>query len=124
MTRTQAIAALVSLAFAGLAHAGNQGAGPAATGSPAVGSVVTPGSALMLQTPTKDSSGHDVLPGDGGMVTLSPQQVESMAKILLSFDGAAQEGDVIRAPTTMADETPAQIALNKKTGTLLLTRRK
>ena len=116
------VATLVLLTASAAAHAGSTGAGPAASGSPAVGAVVTPGSAAMLGTPAKDDYSDRILPGNGGVVTLDPAQVAAIATALRGFTGAMAEGSIIRAPTLLADGTPAVIALDTRSGRLMVTR--
>jgi hypothetical protein len=116
------IAALFATAAAGAAHAGSTGAGPAASAAPAVGSIITPGSHVLLGTAAKDDVGDRVTPGNGGVLVLSGEQLASTAAALRGFDGATVEGNLVRAPTVLADGTAAVIALDLKTGKLSVTR--
>lgn len=126
MNRTPAfrtIFATLLLLGAGTAHAGSTGAGPAASAGPGVGSIVTPGSHSLLNTPVKDENGDRVLPGNAGMVVLSGDQIAATAEKLRAFAGAVVAGNVIKAPTVLGDGTPAVIALNTRTGRMLVTRK-
>lgn len=115
--------ATLLLLGAGAAQAGSSGAGPAASAGPGVGSIVTPGSAALLNAPAKDENGDRVLPGNGGMVVLTGEQIAQTAEKLRGFAGAVVAGNVIKAPTVLADGTPAVIALNTRNGRLLVTRK-
>lgn len=117
-----ALATFLLLA-AGSARAGSEGAGPAGSAAPGVGSIVTPGAHALLRAPVKDENGDRVLPGNSGVVVLAGDQLAQAAEKLRSFEGAVVAGNVIRAPTVLADGTPAVIALNTRTGRLLLTRK-
>jgi hypothetical protein len=108
---------------AGAAHAGSTGAGPAASAGPGVGSIVTPGSHALLNAPTRDENGDRIRPGNGGVVMLAGDQIAATAEKLRGFAGAVVAGSVIKAPTVLADGTPAVIALNTRTGRLLITRK-
>ena len=108
---------------AGLAHAGSTGAGPAASAAPGVGSIVTPGSHALLNAPTKDENGDRIRPGNGGVVVLAGEQLAQAAEKLRGFAGAVTFGSLIKAPTVLADGSPAVIALNTRTGRLLVTRK-
>ncbi|MGH8480891.1 MAG: hypothetical protein ACRES8_00340 [Nevskiaceae bacterium] len=122
MTCIRLLAASLSLAAAGLAHAGSSGAGPAASAGPAVGSVVTPGSHALLNTLVKDDNNDRILPGNGGVVVLQGEQLARTAEALRGFAEATVQNEVIKAPTVLADGTPAVIALNTRTGRLSVTR--
>lgn len=117
------ILATLVLLGAGAAQAGSIGAGPAASAGPGVGSIVTPGSHVLLNTPVKDENGDRILPGNGGAVVLTGDQLAQTAEKLRAFAGAVVAGNVIKAPTVLADGTPAVIALNTRTGRLLVTRK-
>ena len=119
MKTAQVIAAMLSLAAAGAAHAGNTGAGPAGSAGPGVGAIVTPGSNVLLGTAPKDDR---ILPGNGGVVVLEGEQIARTATALRGFDGATVYNHVIKAPTVLADGTPAVIALNTRSGELRVTR--
>lgn len=114
--------AVIALLAAAPAHAGKTGAGPAASGAPAIGSIVTPGSHALLNTPSKDDRLDRITPGSGGVIVLEGEQLARAAAALRAFDGASVQGDLIRAPTVMADGTPAVIALHTGTGRLSVTR--
>ena len=107
---------------AGAAQAGSAGAGPAASSGPGVGSIVTPGSHALLDTPAKDENSDRIAPGNGGAIVLTGEQLAKTAETLRGFAGAQVVGDVIAAPTVLADGTPASIALNTRTGRLSVTR--
>jgi hypothetical protein len=115
-------AALLAALLAGAAQAGDSGAGPAASGGPGVGSIITPGSHELLNTKAKDERGKRVLPGNGGSVVLSGEQLVATIDRLRAFEGAKVTGAVIRAPAVLADGTSASIALNTQTGELVVTR--
>ncbi len=119
----RAIVSLFCLSLAGSAHGGNVGAGPAGSAASAVGSIVTPGSHTVLDTPAMDNRRARVLPGDGGSLMLSGEQLTQTAALLRAFAGAELVGSIIRAPTVLADGTGAIIALNTKTGELTVIRR-
>ena len=112
----------LGLSLMGAAHAGNVGAGPAGSAASAVGSIVTPGSHTALDTAAMDERRRRVLPGDGGKLVLTGAQLTQTVELLRAFSGAATSGATIRAPTVLADGTPAIIALNTKTGVLTVTR--
>lgn len=114
--------AVVLLLAAGAAQAGKTGAGPAASAGPGVGSVVTPGSHELLNTRARDERGRRVLPGNSGSVVLSGDQLVQAIDRLRAFDGAKVNGSQIRAPSVMADGTPASISLDTQTGVLTVTR--
>lgn len=122
MNRTRPFAAALLLGIAGTAQAGSTGAGPAASAAPAVGSIITPGSQELLGTAARDEKYDRVLPGNGGVVMLAPEQVARIAETLKGFEGARVENNIIRAPTVMADGTPAMIALDTRSGRLSVTR--
>jgi hypothetical protein len=107
----------------GLAHAGNTGAGPAASTAPGVGAIVTPGSHTLLNTSRRDENSDLITPGNGGMVVLSGEQLAQTAEKLRGFTDAVVSGSLIRAPTVLADGTPAVIALNTRTGRLTVVRK-
>jgi len=115
-------AALLALAAAGAAHAGKTGAGPAGSAGPGVGAIVTPGSNVLLGTPAKDDNNDRILAGNGGVVMLEGEPLARAAAALRDFDGAAVYNHVIKAPTVLADGTPAVIALNTRSGELRVTR--
>lgn len=119
----RAIASLLCLTLAGAAHAGNKGAGPAGSAASAVGSIVTPGSNAALDTAARDDRRRRVVPGNGGRLVLTGDQLTTTAEMLRAFAGAEVVGSVIRAPTVLADGTPAVIALNTRTGVLTVVRR-
>jgi hypothetical protein len=126
MNRTPAFRttfATLLLLGASTAQAGSTGAGPAASAGPGVGSIVTPGSAALLNVPAKDENGDRILPGNGGVVVLAGDQLAMTAERLRGFAGAVVAGNVIKVPTVLADGTPAVIALNTRTGRLLVTRK-
>lgn len=123
MKLTNAAISLFVLALCGAAQAGDRGAGPAAAAGPGVGSIITPGSHSLLSTPWKDDRNRRVLPGNGGLIQLTGDQIAQTATALRAFEGAAVEGAMIRAQTVLADGTPAVIALNTQTGRLTVTRR-
>lgn len=104
------------------AHAGNAGAGPAGSAASAVGSIVSPGSHTVLDTAATDERRRRVLPGNGGKLVLTGTQLTQTAEMLRAFSGAETSGGVIKAPTVLADGTPAIIALNTRTGVLTVTR--
>jgi len=110
------------LSLMGAAHAGNVGAGPAGSAASAVGSIVTPGSNTMLDTAATEDRRRRVLPGNGGHLVLTGTQLTQTAETLRGFSGASTSGGIIRAPTVLADGTPAIIALNTRTGVLTVTR--
>ncbi len=112
----------LGLSLMGAAHAGNAGAGPAGSAASAVGSIVSPGSHTVLDTAAKDERRRRVLPGNGGKLVLTGTQLTQTAEMLRGFSGAETSGAVIRAPTVLADGTPAVIALNTRTGVLTVTR--
>lgn len=122
MKRTGPITAALFIGIAGAAQAGSTGAGPAASAAPAVGSTITPGSQELLGTTARDEKHDRVLPGNGGEVQLTPEEATRIGATLKSFEGARVENNVIRAPTVMADGTPAMIALDTRTGRLSVTR--
>jgi len=122
MNLARVVMPLLCLAFAGAAHAGDSGAGPAGSAGPGVGSIVTPGSHSILDTPWRDDKRKRILPGNGGAVRVAADQVAHAADVLRGFDGASVTSDVVRAPTVLADGTPAVIALDTKTGQLTVTR--
>lgn len=115
--------ATVLLLAAGSARAGSEGAGPAASAGPGVGSIVTPGSHALLRGPVKDENGDRVLPGNGAVVVLAGDQLAQAAEKLRGFADAVVSGNIIKAPTVLADGTPAVIALNTRTGRMLVTRK-
>lgn len=121
MNRTLIIATL--LLATGAARAGDTGAGPAGSATPGVGSIVTPGSHALLGTAPKDEKGDRVLPGNGGAIVLAGDQLALTAEKLRGFAGAVVAGNVIKAPTVLADGTPAMVALNTRTGRLSVTRK-
>ena len=123
MKRLPAILPILCLALAGTAHAGSTGAGPMGSAASASGSIVTPGSPTILNGPSKDERNERILPGSGGSVRLSSEQVAQTAELLRRFEGATVSGTLIKAPTVLADGTVAVIALNTETGELLVTRR-
>jgi len=123
MKRSQAALPIFCLVLAGAAHAGNTGAGPGGSAASASGSTLTPGSHTILGTPRKDDRGERILPGSGGSVRLTGDQLAQAAQLLRSFEGASVMGVVIKAPTVLADGTGAVIALNIETGELSVTRR-
>lgn len=116
------LSALLPLAFAAAAHAGSTGAGPAGSAGPGVGSIVTPGSHALLDTPAKDDNNDRILPGNGGVVVLQGEELARAAAALRTFERASVQNDVIKAPTVLADGTPAMIALNTRSGRLSVTR--
>jgi hypothetical protein len=122
MNRKLFLATLL-LVTAGSAQAGKTGAGPAGSAAPGVGSIVTPGSHALLDTTVKDENGDLILPGNGGVVVLTGDQLTQTAAKLRGFEGAIVAGNVIKAPTVLADGTPAVIALNTRNGRLTLTRK-
>ena len=115
--------ATVLLLAAGSVHAGSEGAGPAASAGPGVGSILTPGSHALLRAPVRDENGDRVLPGNAGTIVLQGDQLAQTAEKLRGFADAIVAGNVIKAPIVMADGTPAVIALNTRTGRLLVTRK-
>jgi hypothetical protein len=115
MKSIRLLAAVLPLVAAEAVHAGSTGAGPAGSATPAVGSIVVPGSHALLDTAARDDSRDRVLPGNG-------DQIASTAAALRGFNGATVQGDLLRAPTVLADGTPAVIALNTRTGRLSVTR--
>jgi len=123
MTRTNLAVSLLCLTFTAAVQAGDAGAGPAATAGPGVGSIVTPGSHSILDTPAKDERAQRILPGNGGAITLAGEQLTQTAEVLRRFEGATVAGSIIKAPTVLADGTPATIALNTETGRLAVTRK-
>ena len=123
MKRSHATLPVLCLALAGAAHAGSTGAGPAGSAASASGSIVTPGSPTILNGPSKDERNERILPGSGGRVRLSGEQLAQAAEVLRRFEGASVSGALIRAPTVLADGTVAVIALNTETGELRVTRR-
>jgi hypothetical protein len=123
MKLSHSIFPILGLALAGAAHAGSTGAGPIGSAASASGSIVTPGSPTMLNGPSKDERNERIVPGSGGSVRLSAEQVAQTAEVLRRFEGASVSGAVIKAPTVLADGTVAVIALNTETGELLVTRR-
>jgi hypothetical protein len=122
MKSIRLLAAVLPLVAAEAVHAGSTGAGPAGSATPAVGSIVVPGSHALLDTAARDDSRDRVLPGNGGVVVLTGDQIASTAAALRGFNGATVQGDLLRAPTVLADGTPAVIALNTRTGRLSVTR--
>ena len=116
------LVAVLPLVAAHAAHAGSTGAGPAGSAGPAIGSIVVPGSTSLLNTPARDDNSDRVLPGNGGVVVLSGDQLARVAAQLRGFANATIQGDLVRAPTVLADGTPATIALNTRTGRLSVTR--
>lgn len=122
MKSIRLLAAVLPLVAAGAVHAGSTGAGPAGSAAPAVGSIVVPGSSTLLGTAAKDDNSDRVLPGNGGVVVLTGDQIAKTAAALRGFNGATVQGDLLRAPTVLADGTPAVIALNTRTGRLSVTR--
>jgi hypothetical protein len=124
LIRGRAVVALLCLALAGTAHAGNAGAGPAGSAASAVGSIVTPGSNTALDTAAKDDHRRRVVAGNGGHIVLTGDQLTTTAEMLRGFAGAELVGSIIRAPTVLADGTPAVIALNTRTGELTVIRRR
>jgi hypothetical protein len=122
MTPIRLLAASFSLAAAGVAHAGDSGAGPAGSAGTGVGSIITPGSHALLGTQPKDDQSDRVTPGNGGALVLQGEQLTRTAEALRGFAGAQAEGDMVRAPTVLADGTPAMIALNTRTGLLSVSR--
>lgn len=114
---------LLCLALAASARAGDVPAGPAAAAAPGVGSIVTPGAHELLGTPSKDDRRNRILPGDGAALVLAADQLAATAAVLGGFNGATTEGNTVRAPTVLADGTPAIIVLDKESGRLLITRR-
>ena len=125
MKTLHALAPVLALALVvtGSAHAGTTGAGPGGSAASASGSIVTPGSSDILDAPWKDDRGERILPGSAGSVVLTGDQLERTAAQLRTFEGATVVGVMIRAPTVLADGTPAVIALNTETGRLQVTRR-
>lgn len=123
MNRTPIVFATLLMLGTGAAQAGSAGAGPAASAGPGVGSILTPGSHALLNTPAKDENGDRVLPGNGSVLVLTSDQVALTAEKLRAFAGVVVAGNVIKAPTVLADGTPAVIALNLRTGRLLITRK-
>ena len=119
----RAIVSTLCLALAGVAHAGKGGAGPAGSAAPAVGSIITPGSNEQLGTVPKDDRSRRVAPGNGGRIVLSGDQLKQALELLRRFEGSTQEGAVVKAPTVLADGTPATIAINSRTGELTIVRR-
>lgn len=119
----RAFVSLLCLTLAGAAQAGSTGAGPAGSAASAVGSIVTPGSHTILDTAVKDDRRQRVLPGNGGRLVLSGDQLTTTAEVLRGFAGAELSGSIVRAPTVLADGTPAIIALNTRTGELTVVRR-
>jgi hypothetical protein len=115
--------AVFCLVLAGGVEAGDRGAGPAASSGPGVGSIVTPGSHAMYDTPSKDDRGKRILPGNGGSLVLTGDQLAQTAERLRAFEGASVAGSIIKAPTVLADGTPATITLNTLTGRLIIARR-
>src|SRR5688572_7083095 len=112
------VTATALLLGAGIVHAGSTGAGPAGSAGPGVGSIVTPGSHALLNTPVRDENSDRILPGNGGMVVLVGDQLAQTAEKLRGFADAVVSGNLIKAPTVLADGTPAVIALNTRTGRL------
>ena len=86
------------------------------------GAIVMPGSHSVLGTPAKDDYADRILPGNGGAVTLAGEQLQKTAAALRGFNGATEEGTVIRAPTVLSDGTAAVIALDSRTGRLIIVR--
>ena len=117
------VLALFCLSLTATAHAGSVGAGPAGSAGSAVGSIVTPGSHAAFDTPASDERRRRVLPGNGGRLVLSGDQLKQTAELLRRFTGAEVVGLIVRAPTVLADGTPAMIALNTRTGELTVIRR-
>jgi hypothetical protein len=122
MARKTGFATFLLLATA-VAQAGDSGAGPAASAGPGVGSIVTPGSHALLNTPFRDENSDRVLPGNSGAIVLAGDQLAQAAEKLRAFAGAVVSGNQIKAPTVLADGTPAVIALNTRTGRLAVTRK-
>jgi hypothetical protein len=116
MTSLRWFAVLLSCALAGAAQAGSTAVGPG------VGSIVTPGSHVLLGTQPRDENADRIAPGNGATLVLQGEQLTRTAEALRAFSGAHVQGDMIRAPTVMADGTPAVIALNTRTGRLSVTR--
>ena len=112
----------LGISLMGAAHAGSVGAGPAGSAASAVGSIVTPGSHTMLDTAATDERRRHVLPGNGGHLVLTGDQLTRTAEALRAFSGSSTSGAVVKAPTVLADGTPAVIALNTRTGVLTVTR--
>jgi hypothetical protein len=117
------LAGVLLLTVAGAAQAGSVGAGPAASSGPGVGSIVTPGSNALLNTQARDENGDRVAPGNGAAIVLVGEELAQTTLALKAFPGAIASGSVIKAPTVLADGTPAVIALNTRTGKLLVTRK-
>ena len=113
--------ALLCLA-ASAASAGDSGAGPAGSSGPGVGSIIVPGSHALLGTASKDENSDRITPGNGATLVLEGEQLARTATALRAFGGATERGDVIHAPTVLADGTPAVIALDTRTGRLAVTR--
>lgn len=122
MKSIRLLAAVLPLVAAEAVHAGSAGAGPAGSAAPAIGSIIVPGSHALLDTPARSEARDRVLPGNGGAVVLAGDQLAATAAKLRGFAGATVQGDVLRAPTVLADGTPAVIALNTRTGRLSVTR--
>lgn len=116
------LSAILMCCAAGAANAGNAGAGPAGSSGPGIGSIVTPGSNALLGTAIKDENGDRVAPGNGAALVLQGDQLARTAEALRALAGATVVGDVIAAPTVLADGTPASIALNMRNGRLTVTR--
>jgi hypothetical protein len=116
------ILAALPLLAAAAAHAGSSGAGPAASAGPGIGAIVMPGSHAVLGTPAKDDYTDRIVPGNGAMVKLAGEQLQRAATALRGFNGAMEEGSIIRAPTVLSDGTAAVIALDTRTGRLSITR--
>jgi len=119
----RALVSTLCLALASAAHAGKSGAGPAGSAASAVGSIVTPGSHEQLGTVAKDDRQRRVAPGNGARIVLSGDQLKQTLELLRRFEGASQEGVTVKAPTVLADGTPATIAINSRTGELTVVRR-
>ena len=119
----RALVSTLCLVLASAAHAGNTGAGTTGTAASAVGSIVTPGSNEQLGTLPRDDRSRRVVPGNGGRIVLSGDQLKQTLELLRKFEGASQEGLTVKAPTVLADGTPATIAINSRTGELTDVRR-
>jgi len=118
----RAMLSMLCLALAAVAHAGNTGAGTTGTAASAVGSIIIFGSNAQLGTVAKDDRQRRVAPGNGASVVLSGDQLKQTLQLLRGFEGATQEGATVKAPTVLADGTPAVIALNSRTGLLTIVR--
>ena len=119
----RALVSTLCLALAGAAHAGSTGAPTTGSAASAVGAIVTPGSNEQLGTVANDDRRRRVAPGNGGRIVLSGDQLKQTVELLRKFEGASQEGIIVKAPTVLADGTPATIAINSRTGELTIVRR-